>query len=189
MEEMDNLLCLSNINAIKEYYVNLIHYVCDNQEAISQQQKEKMEQTVATITSLGALVNSIQDKVFLKQLKTSAIVSVEGKFNYGVDNIDDLMDSIKYDINCINNSKIPLWLSNTMYFFNHNWRKQVYKKILITYLKIKDYLKIESDKDVENARLEGAECYEKAEESALECFSHLLKDINEEIKNKPLSIN
>lgn len=176
------------VNLLKNYFDSLVQYVCCNQDNVDSKQKEKMEKTIATITSLGPLVNSIQDKVFLKQLKNAKISSIECKFDYGIDNINNLMNSLKYDIDCINKSKVPLWLSNTIYFFDHNWRKQVYQKIMITYSKIKDYLKNESENDVLNANLSKNSYYKKAKDCVLQSFANLLKEINEEIINKPINL-
>ena len=189
MEGSYDVVLSKKLEELKNYYDKLIKYVCDNQDVIDKQQKEKMEKTVATITSLSPLLNSIQDKVFLKQLKTANLSSIDCKFNYGVDNIDDLMKSLKDDIDCVNKSKVPLWISNTMYFFNHNWRKQVYQKIMITYSKIKDYLKTESEEDAKKANIEKTTCYKESKASVLSTFSDLLKEINNDIKNKPLNIN
>lgn len=189
MEEAYDVALSKKLEELKNYYKKLINYVCDNQDAIDKHQKEKMEKTIVTITSLNPLLNSIQDKVFLKQLKIANLSSIDCKFNYGVDSIDDLMNSLKYDIDCVNKSKVPLWLSNTMYFFNHNWRKQVYQKIMITYSKIKDYLKTESEEDAKKANIEKTTCYKESKASVLATFSDLLKEMNKDIKNKPLNIN
>ena len=189
MEDSLEVKISNKIEANKDYYNKLIKFVCDSQGYVDNQQRENMEKTVATITSLNILLNSISDKVFLKQLKATMLPTVEYKFNYGVDDIEQLMHSLKDDVDCINNSRIPLWLSSTVYFFNHNWRKQVYERITVTYFKIRDYLKIESEKYSAKINFEKSAYYKEAKEAVLTSFSTLLKEINDEIENAPITLN
>lgn len=87
---------------------------------------------------LNILIETVLDPVFKKQLKT---LRPDAKFifDFDVDNVEQLFEQLKDNIDCLNNSKIPNWLSNTIYFFNKNWRKQVCEKIAELYCKIIDF--------------------------------------------------
>ena len=84
---------------------------------------------------LQIMLEAISDSVFKKQLKTLR-PSKRYKFQPDIDDVDTLFEELRYNIDCVNKSKVPNWLSTTIYFFNKNWRKQVYEKIAEIYCKI-----------------------------------------------------
>jgi len=95
------------------------------------------------LTELKKLVNSITDPTYKKQLKNIASLGTDGRFDFARDDVQQLWSNLKKNVDALNSSKIPNWLSSCIYTFSHNWRREISIKIICDYSKIKEYF--ESD--------------------------------------------
>ena len=116
---------------IQNDYIDLYHNVHNKIDQTSQLEN-------ALESNLKQIIGGIKDPVLKKQLRTFT-PSERYRFHPNTDNVNSLFMNLRYDVDCINNSMIPKWLSNTIYVFNNDWGKAVYDKIVENYCKIIDF--------------------------------------------------
>lgn len=92
---------------------------------------------------VSGLVNSVKDPVFRKQLarfeKEKELEAADVIFDPARDRIDDLMRSLRDQIDSLNGSKVPEFVSQAVYVFYKNWRKETCRGITVSYFKILSY--------------------------------------------------
>lgn len=98
--------------------------------------EEKRDAEVARLKNIEeeceGLIEAIKDKVYFKHVK---------KFNRLADrseNIESDIREFKINLGYLNNGKIPPWISNIFYVFNHHWKEELSKRIFELYWKIKN---------------------------------------------------
>lgn len=78
------------------------------------------------------LIEAIKDKVYFKHTKKFT------KPTSHSDNIEADIREFKLNLGYLNNGKIPPWISNLFYVFNHHWKEELSKRIFELYWKIKN---------------------------------------------------
>ena len=98
--------------------------------------EEKRDAEADQLKNIGeeceSLISAIRDKVYFKHIK---------RFNKPADHSDNIEEDIrkfKLNLGYLNNGKIPPWISNIFYVFNHHWKEELSQRIFELYWKIKN---------------------------------------------------
>lgn len=79
-----------------------------------------------------SLIEGIRDKVYFKHAKSF------DKPTGHSGNIESDIREFKLNLGYLNNGKIPPWISNIFYVFNHHWKEELSKHIFELYWEIKN---------------------------------------------------
>lgn len=137
----NNLLEIeAETKTIIAYYKEQIEVVCRNYHARIVEEQEKESRIINSCEELRKWAEEqyrlIKDPVFIKQAQTLQTK----RFQTTTEDINDICNRYKDDIECILKSRVPLWLSSVCYAFSHNWRKRVYEDIIEKYILIEQYI-------------------------------------------------
>ncbi len=116
-----------------------------------QEQSSLQEKAIDDLAKLESWtdieIKKITDPVYKKQI--SKLKDFTSDFNNQDTDIDEICHKFSYDIKCIVESKIPLWLSSLCFTLNHKWRQVIYQEIIKNYALIFSYIQYRKN-DIEN---------------------------------------
>lgn len=161
---------------------------CRDYFGFLQEEERKRDYLIDNCTQLIDWANEqtqkIKDSVFVKQAKPLMNTGVELPSG----NINEICSKLEDDVDCIVNSRTPLWLSSVCYVFSHQWRKVVYEEIIKNYVFVVQY----AEKEIAGAKVAFSKNIaaekQNVKNKILEQVTSLLQDIHQQIDENNASL-